>query len=231
MEDREEFPGDRKQSWPTRAQKRTQWPLLLTPQKPKGKAATKPSPKLQNLGHRSRCEQIRHAPGVEGQSRGEVLQNAASPGAYGRTCSHEGPKLQGNPPGDGQRHATKPRVHGREKIDTRQLLNQQNDRVWTSSSSTEGRIVTRRQKPQSVLVWAAVIETGSSPLFFVPSGVWRVLSQIKQNLTIADIFASCLLPWAKKHIQRVPWSMQQTLRPLTLSRSPSSGFREKSLHS
>ena len=30
--------------------------------------ATKPSPKLHNLGHRNRCEQIHHAPGVEGQS-------------------------------------------------------------------------------------------------------------------------------------------------------------------
>ena len=48
-------PGDRKHSWPTRARKKTEVPLLITPQKHEGKAATKPSPKLQTLGHRSRC--------------------------------------------------------------------------------------------------------------------------------------------------------------------------------
>ena len=69
-----------------------------TPQKHEEKAAMKPLPKLQNLGHRSRCQQIYHAPGDEGQSGGEALQDAASPVAYGQSCSHESPKMQGNPP-------------------------------------------------------------------------------------------------------------------------------------
>ena len=36
------------------------------------------------------------------------------------------------------------------KFDIQQVVNQHNDRVWTSSTSTERRIVTRRQIPQSV---------------------------------------------------------------------------------
>ena len=60
-------------------------------------------------------EQIHYAPGVEGRSRSETLQDAASPKAYGQSCGHEGLKMQGNPPGDGRRHAAEPRVNGREK--------------------------------------------------------------------------------------------------------------------
>ena len=68
VEDREEVP------LPTRARKKTECPLPSTPQKHAGKAATKPSPKLQNLGPRSRCEQIHFAAGVEGRSGGEPFK-------------------------------------------------------------------------------------------------------------------------------------------------------------
>ena len=51
--------------------------------KHEGKAATKPSPKLQYLGYRSWCEQTHYAPGVEGRSWDEALQDAASLEAYG----------------------------------------------------------------------------------------------------------------------------------------------------
>ena len=54
------------------------------------------------------------------------------------------------------------------KFDIKQVVSQQNDRVWVSSLSTEGRLVTRRQNPQSVMVWPAVTETESFPLLFVP---------------------------------------------------------------
>ena len=50
--------------------------------------------------------------GVEGQSGGETLQDAASPGAYEQSCEREGPKIQENRPGNGQRHAVEARVHG-----------------------------------------------------------------------------------------------------------------------
>ena len=65
-----------------------------TPRKHKGKAATKPSPKLQNLGLRSRCKQIHYAPGVERRSGGKALQDAASPGAYGQSGCYEGQKCR-----------------------------------------------------------------------------------------------------------------------------------------
>ena len=55
------------------------------------------------------------------------------------------------------------------KFDIQQLINRQNERVWAPSLSTERRIVTRRQNPQSGMVWATVTETGRSPLLFAPS--------------------------------------------------------------
>ena len=67
---------------PGRLRKRSdRFPQFL--KKKKRKPATKLSPKLQSLGHCSRCEQIHYAPGVEGRSGGETLQDTASPGAYG----------------------------------------------------------------------------------------------------------------------------------------------------
>ena len=100
--------------------------------------------------------------------------------------------MRGNPPGDGRRHDAEPRVHGREEI----------------RHPTGGKIVTRRQNPQPVMVWAAVTETGRSPLLFVPSGV-----KLNFQRYIADILEGCLLPWAKKHFQGVPWSLQQDSAP------------------
>ena len=51
-----------------------------------------------------------------GRSGKEALQDAASPGAYGQACDYEGPKMKGNPPRDGRRHAAEPHVHEREGI-------------------------------------------------------------------------------------------------------------------
>jgi hypothetical protein len=58
-----------------------------------------------------------------------------------------------------------------EKFDIQQVVNHQNDRVWGSSTPVEGRIVTRRQNAQSVMVWAAVTATERPRLVFIPSGV------------------------------------------------------------
>ena len=133
---------------------------------------------LQNFNHHNRCEQIHHAPGVDERSGGEALQYTALPGAYGQSCGHEDPKsrkiLQKMAEG------TLPNVvfTDEKKFDIQQVVHQKNDWVWHFSSSTEGRIDTRYQNPQSVMVWAAVTETGRSPLLFVPSVIelkfWRV---------------------------------------------------------
>ena len=102
------------------------------------------------------------------------------------------------------------------------LVDQQNDRVWASSLFTERRVVTRRQNPQSVMVWAAVTETGRSPLLFVPSGV-----KFNSQRYIAEILEGCLLPWTKKHFQGVPWSLQQDSAPSHVFKITQSSFQKK----
>ena len=56
------------------------------------------------------------------------------------------------------------------------------------------------------MVWAAVIETGNSPMRFLPFGV-----KLNPQRYIVDILEGCLLPWAKKLLQGVPRSFQQNL--------------------
>ena len=191
------------------------------PEKQEGNAATKPSPKLKNLGHRSRCEQIHHAPGIEGQAGGDAL-HAASPGATDNHVAMRGQKC---------RKILQKKADGtllnlvftdKKRFDIQQVVNQRNDRVWASSSSTERRIVMRRQNPQSVMLWAAVTETGKSPLLFVHSGV-----KLNSQRYLADILEGCLLFLAKKHFQRVPWFLQQDSAPSHFSKITPPGFRGK----
>ena len=56
------------------------------------------------------------------------------------------------------------------KFDIQQAVNQKNDRVWAFSSTTEGKIVTRCQNPQSVMVWTVVTATGRFLFFFLFQG-------------------------------------------------------------
>ncbi|KAF2361612.1 hypothetical protein FHG87_007636 [Trinorchestia longiramus] len=87
------------------------------------------------------------------------------------------PLIRGSGPAASGDHHLTPRqedARGRERHEVssaEEVGNHQNDRVWSSSSSVEGRIVTKRQNAQSVMVWAAVTATGRSPLVFVPCGV------------------------------------------------------------
>ena len=85
----------------------------------------------------------------------------------------------------------------------------------------DGRIVTRRQNPQFVIVWAAVTET-RGPLLFV-------LSVVKLNYQryIADNLEGCLLTWAKKLIQGVQWSLQQNSVPSHASKITQSWIQRK----
>ena len=94
------------------------------------------------------------------------------------------------------------------KFDIQQAVSQKNNRVWASSSMTEGRIVTRRQNLQSVMVWAAVTATGRSPLLFVPTGV-----KLNSEQYISDILEGCLLSWAEQHFKDELWTLQQDLAP------------------
>ena len=96
------------------------------------------------------------------------------------------------------------------KFDIQQVFNQQNDRVWGSSSSVKGRIATRRQYPQSVMIWAAVTQS-----------VWNIscwfLCLRGWNLTRNDTFLTfwnlTRYPGLDKHFQGLPWSLQQDSAP------------------
>ena len=156
-----------------------------TPQliKHQREAATQLLPKLQELGCSSWCRQI-HYPGV---------------GCYVAMRAKKCRKLLQD-----ITEGMLPNLvfTDKKKFDTQQAVNQKNNRVWASSSMTEGRIVTRRQNPQSVM-WAAVTATRRSPLLFVPTGV-----KLNSEWYISDILEGCLLPWAKQHFKDKPWTLQ-----------------------
>ena len=96
----------------------------------------------------------------------------------------------------------------KKKFDIQQAVNQKNDRVWASLFMTEGRIVTRCQNPQSVMVWAAVTKTRRYPLPFVPTGV-----KLNFEWYVSDILEGRLLPWAEQHFKDEPWTLQQDWVP------------------
>ena len=104
------------------------------------------------------------------------------------------------------------------KFDIQQAVNQKNDRVWASSSTTEGRIVTRHQNPQSV-VWAAITTTGRSLLLFVPMGV-----KLNSEQYASEILEGCLLPWAEQHFKDELWTLQQDWHPPMVQNLPNCGF-------
>jgi transposase len=85
-------------------------------------------------------------------------------------------------------------------------FNKKNDLVIGKSAKdipAHVKVVTRRQKPQSVMVWAAVSRTWKSPLIFVPPGV---------KVTAKNYIEDVLIPMsveAKKHFKNRPWTLQQ----------------------
>lgn len=103
-------------------------------------------------------------------------------------------------------------VFSDEKIFTvEQFVNKQNDRIWTRnkrSINPDHFRSTRRQGAASVMVWAAITETGRTPLVFVPEGV-KINAQTYQEL----ILEGCLKPWAESHFGNTPWVFQQDSAP------------------
>ena len=70
------------------------------------------------------------------------------------------------------------------------IFNRQNDRVLAKSSADipdSTRSVFRRQKPSSVMVWAAISKTWKSPIIFVPQGV-----KVNTNVYIDTILTPAL---------------------------------------
>ena len=94
------------------------------------------------------------------------------------------------------------------KFDVEHHFNTQNDRVWSKNGDEGTRVVTRKNFPTSVMVWGAVTESGRSPLVFVDKGV-----KLNQKNYRDDILDGALIPWARKHFKKSPWSFQQDSAP------------------
>ena len=90
------------------------------------------------------------------------------------------------------------------KFNIQHHVNPQNDRVWSRDGEVGSRRVTRAQGVASVMVWAAITESGRSPLVFEEQGV-----KLNQEIYRNDIFVDSLLPWAKEHFKKRPWTFQQ----------------------
>ena len=86
-------------------------------------------------------------------------------------------------------------------------FNHPNNRVLSrgrQSIPEDHRRVYRTQKPASVMVWAAVSESGRPPLVFIPQGV-----KINRDVYIRDILEGSLKPWAQKQFRGQHWTFQQ----------------------
>jgi len=95
-----------------------------------------------------------------------------------------------------------------EKIFTiEQSFNSQNDRIWAESSPGEDVIVTRIQKPVSIMVWGGISATSKTPLLFLEKGV-----KMNQN-TYREILENSVLPWAKTTYSNHDWIFQQDSAP------------------
>ena len=80
----------------------------------------------------------------------------------------------------------------KKKFDVQHYVNPQNDRVWSRDVEVGPRKVTRAQGAASIMVWAAVSESGRSPLVFTEQGI-----KLNQENYRNDILVGSLLPWAK----------------------------------
>ena len=94
------------------------------------------------------------------------------------------------------------------KCDLQHHVNPQNDRVWSRDRDVGPRRVAWAQGAASVMVWTAVTKSGRSPLVFVEQGV-----KLNQENYRNDILVGSLLPWAKEHFKKRPWTFQQDSAP------------------
>ena len=70
------------------------------------------------------------------------------------------------------------------------------------------------------MVWAVVMESGKSPLVFVVQGI-----ELNQENYRNDILVGLLLPWAKEHIKKRPWTFQQDSHRHTELKRCRSGYQ------
>ncbi len=84
-----------------------------------------------------------------------------------------------------------------------QSHNNQNDRIWTSESPLESGIVSRSQKPKSVMVWAGITHNGKSPLIFIDEGI-----KVNQGV-YRSMLEEQVLPWTQTHFGEAKWTFRQ----------------------
>ena len=112
-----------------------------------------------------------------------------------------------------RRHAAKPRFQCWEEVDVEHHFNTENDRVWPKNGGEGFRVVARKQCPASVMVWAAVTESGRSPLFCWSRGeikptkllrwhpCWCIIAlgtRALQKTSLVFSAGLCTITWAQK---------------------------------
>jgi transposase len=89
-----------------------------------------------------------------------------------------------------------------------QAYNSQNNRIWSKESPGTSAIISRTQKPASVMVWAGVTATGKTPLVFIDSGV-KINQEVYRQMILKDV----VHPWTKRHFGKIKWTLQQDSAP------------------
>jgi hypothetical protein len=96
-----------------------------------------------------------------------------------------------------------------EKIFTVEAFhNHQNDRSWSTESPGSSGIVSHRQHPSYVMVWAGICATGKTPLVFVDEGV-----KINKEVYLQRILRDQVEPWARGHFGNRAWTFHQDSAP------------------
>ena len=110
-----------------------------------------------------------------------------------------------------------------------QASNAQNDRIYAKEKPpTDQRVITRTQKPKSVMVMGFITHRGKGPLVFVDEGV-----KINQE-NYVEILKEHLIPWAKETFgwdeeteeYDVEWVYQQDSAPSHKAKETQRWLRE-----
>ena len=98
------------------------------------------------------------------------------------------------------------------KFDVQHHVNPQNNHVWSCDGEVGPRRVIQAQGAASVMVWAAVTESGRSTLVFVEQGV-KLNQENHQN----DILVGLIVALGKRTLQKA--SLDVSIRFSTVTQS------------
>ena len=83
------------------------------------------------------------------------------------------------------------------KFDVEYYFNTQNDHVLPRNGDEGSLVAARKQCPASMMVWAAVTESGRCPLFFVDQGVKLNQQNYRDNILVGALWS-----WAREHFKK-----------------------------